>query len=522
MKGHSWLLIGGNSKQKASFSPSTNQSTTYCVALNPDRSKISKPSISNKPINEFVQLKQEIEEFFRRFKKEEIYYNKASTGTLPALLTEYPKLELLIQYEKKISEDIAKKEKEFIKRYDDSEFELRNDESSASSYSHNCTLSYQVNLALSEKYRITPQSWQWQWTITASTLIRDVENSNEDNNAPTYHFVPFNEFSNDFGNETSSIDILAAVVQIKPPKTITTKNGTTTAQEIVLINEESMPTILTLWGQFVTNEEEKLQAIAQSFTTLIAVRLKVSSFRAHSYRFIAAHNSWSHSSSLPCRSAVTAAVSLSSPPPPLSPSLADRRCLLLVVIDSSRRLNFSVSKSLMMYGSDGAGGLASSTNQLEDIEHFGDVVSLDDKMDSFLSHDGEEGRDLYGTLKPGLTEHKTESSKGFSFGEVGCIRTRNKVTCCHFSSDGKLLASAGHDKKVLKSGCGRRNGGSDAVAVAGCKGRSVTIAAVTANTPVNLNHIAKAAVTGGGNRQNRYVTPLRNGCSRFLKPWPRF
>lgn len=109
----------------------------------------------------------------------------------------------------------------------------------------------------------------------------------------------------------------------------------------------------------------------------------------------------------------------------------------------------SVSKSLMMYGSDGAGGLASSTNQLEDIEHFGDVGSLDDNMDSFLSHDGGEGRDLYGTLKPGLTEHKTESSKGFSFGEVGCIRTRNKVTCCHFSSDGKLLASAGHDKKVV-------------------------------------------------------------------------
>lgn len=40
---------------------------------------------------------------------------------------------------------------------------------------------------------------------------------------------------------------------------------------------------------------------------------------------------------------------------------------------------------------------------------------------------------------------------GFSFGEVGCIRTRNKVTCCHFSSDGKLLASAGHDKKVTRN-----------------------------------------------------------------------
>lgn len=135
---------------------------------------------------------------------------------------------------------------------------------------------------LQEKYRITPQSWQWQWTITASTLIRDVENNNEDNNAPTYHFVPFNEFSDHLGNETSSIDILAAVVQIKPPKTITTENGTTTAQEIVLINEELMPIVLTLWGQFVTNEGEILQAIAQSFPTLIAVRLKVSSFRGQS------------------------------------------------------------------------------------------------------------------------------------------------------------------------------------------------------------------------------------------------
>ncbi|CAL5339281.1 unnamed protein product [Camellia sinensis] len=51
------------------------------------------------------------------------------------------------------------------------------------------------------------------------------------------------------------------------------------------------------------------------------------------------------------------------------------------------------------------------SSALEDIEHFGDVGSLDDNMDSFLSHDGGEGRDLYGTLKPGLTEHKTESSK---------------------------------------------------------------------------------------------------------------
>lgn len=101
----------------------------------------------------------------------------------------------------------------------------------------------------------------------------------------------------------------------------------------------------------------------------------------------------------------------------------------------------SVSKSMMIYGTEGAGGIASSTNQLDDLENFGDV-------ESFLSHDGGDGN-LYSSIKQSLPEPKAESSKGFSFGEVGCIRTRNKVTCCHFSSDGKLLASAGHDKKAF-------------------------------------------------------------------------
>ncbi|TYJ42758.1 hypothetical protein E1A91_A03G109200v1 [Gossypium mustelinum] len=121
----------------------------------------------------------------------------------------------------------------------------------------------------------------------------------------------------------------------------------------------------------------------------------------------------------------------------------------------------SVSKNLMMYGSDGTAGIASSTNQLEDMEHFGDVGSLDDNVESFLSHDDGDGGNLFGTLKRNPSEHTTETSKSFGFNEVGSIRKSNgKVTCCHFSSDGKLLASAGHDKKavlwnmeILKTDC---------------------------------------------------------------------
>ncbi|XVE78074.1 hypothetical protein DITRI_Ditri13aG0114900 [Diplodiscus trichospermus] len=106
----------------------------------------------------------------------------------------------------------------------------------------------------------------------------------------------------------------------------------------------------------------------------------------------------------------------------------------------------NVSKS-MIYGSDATAGLTSSSNLLEDIEKFD---PLDENMETLLSQDGSDGRDIYGNIKASPTENQKESAKGFTFSEVGCIQPGNNiVTCCHFSSDGKLLASAGHDKKVV-------------------------------------------------------------------------
>ncbi|XP_020112920.1 transcriptional corepressor LEUNIG_HOMOLOG isoform X2 [Ananas comosus] len=108
----------------------------------------------------------------------------------------------------------------------------------------------------------------------------------------------------------------------------------------------------------------------------------------------------------------------------------------------------SMPKSLMIYGADGT-GLASSSNQMDDLEHFGDVGSLDDNVESFLSHD-DDARDIFAALKRSPAEHNPGPSKGFTFSEVGSNRTsNNKVLCCHFSSDGKLLAFAGHEKKAV-------------------------------------------------------------------------
>ncbi|MBA0597378.1 hypothetical protein Gorai_007185 [Gossypium raimondii] len=105
----------------------------------------------------------------------------------------------------------------------------------------------------------------------------------------------------------------------------------------------------------------------------------------------------------------------------------------------------SSSKPLMMFGADGAGTLTSPSNQLwddkdlelqADMDRFVEDGSLDDNVESFLSHDDTDPRDAVGRC--------------VTFMELNSVRaSSSKVTCCHFSSDGKLLASGGHDKKAV-------------------------------------------------------------------------
>ncbi|VAI40840.1 unnamed protein product [Triticum turgidum subsp. durum] len=102
-------------------------------------------------------------------------------------------------------------------------------------------------------------------------------------------------------------------------------------------------------------------------------------------------------------------------------------------------------KSSMACGADGTSGFASSSNQMDNLDSF---VDFDDNVDSFLSNDDGDGRDIFAALKKGPSEQ--ESLKSLSLSEVANNRaSNNKVVCCHFSTDGKLLASAGHEKKVF-------------------------------------------------------------------------
>ncbi|GMH04614.1 hypothetical protein Nepgr_006454 [Nepenthes gracilis] len=104
--------------------------------------------------------------------------------------------------------------------------------------------------------------------------------------------------------------------------------------------------------------------------------------------------------------------------------------------------NGGSSKPSLMFGSDSVGTLTSANNQLADMGRFVDDPTLDDNVESFLSHEEEDPRE---TMGRGM-----DVGKGFSFKDIALIQASiSKVNCCHFSSDGKLLATGGHDKKVV-------------------------------------------------------------------------
>uniref|UniRef100_A0A0E0BXZ7 LisH domain-containing protein n=2 Tax=Oryza meridionalis TaxID=40149 RepID=A0A0E0BXZ7_9ORYZ len=142
------------------------------------------------------------------------------------------------------------------------------------------------------------------------------------------------------------------------------------------------------------------------------------------------------SSSGPANSSGTGntAVPSSEPSTPSSQSPGD------TISMPSLHHNASLSKALVVYGTSTAGTMGSPSNQLADMDRFVEDGCLEDHVDSFLSHDDADRRD----------GSRMESTKGFIFREVSSVQaSTNKVVCCHFSSDGKLLATGGHDKKVV-------------------------------------------------------------------------
>ncbi|THU64949.1 hypothetical protein C4D60_Mb01t31900 [Musa balbisiana] len=145
------------------------------------------------------------------------------------------------------------------------------------------------------------------------------------------------------------------------------------------------------------------------------------------------------SSSGPANSTGTA--NTTGPSPSSAPSTPSTHTPGDMISMTQLQHNGGSSKPMIMFG-DATGALTSSANQLADMDRFVEDASLDDNVESFLSHDDTDPRDVVG--------HSIVATKGFPFTEIKSARaSTNKVVCCHFSSDGKLLATGGHDKKAV-------------------------------------------------------------------------
>ncbi|KAK7246483.1 hypothetical protein RIF29_41351 [Crotalaria pallida] len=76
-----------------------------------------------------------------------------------------------------------------------------------------------------------------------------------------------------------------------------------------------------------------------------------------------------------------------------------------------------------------------------------------ENVESFLSLENEHADHRiapFSNLIRNSTSYHKNDNRGFSFEQIGCFsKSKSKVLSCHFSSDGKILASVGHEKKVF-------------------------------------------------------------------------
>ncbi|CAL0300903.1 unnamed protein product [Lupinus luteus] len=95
----------------------------------------------------------------------------------------------------------------------------------------------------------------------------------------------------------------------------------------------------------------------------------------------------------------------------------------------------------------------SNNKDKQDCAGAADGKSVDENVESFLSLENDHADNRiapFSNLKRISSSYSRNENKGFSFEEVGCLHSsKSKVLSSHFSSDGKILASAGHEKKVF-------------------------------------------------------------------------
>ncbi|KAK1583377.1 hypothetical protein Q3G72_023210 [Acer saccharum] len=91
----------------------------------------------------------------------------------------------------------------------------------------------------------------------------------------TFKFVPFANLDTHKDGATQ-VDIIAIAIDMQPAHQIRTKQGPSTIQELIVINKELKPMVLTMWNQFVDNEAAHIFQLIKTRPIILAAHLKSS------------------------------------------------------------------------------------------------------------------------------------------------------------------------------------------------------------------------------------------------------
>ncbi|CAA0810728.1 Unknown protein [Striga hermonthica] len=123
-----------------------------------------------------------------------------------------------------------------------------------------------------DKYRVGP--YDFSWTINNNTLIQPC-----DDVVPThlYCHMDTERFANlhRYGDSENLQNVLGVVIHAFEPKE---RGFDSVMRDIVIVNTENMPMILTLWNEFATTEGQQLATGINAGNVIIAMRVRVTTF----------------------------------------------------------------------------------------------------------------------------------------------------------------------------------------------------------------------------------------------------
>ncbi|XP_060972585.1 replication protein A 70 kDa DNA-binding subunit B-like [Cannabis sativa] len=95
-------------------------------------------------------------------------------------------------------------------------------------------------------------------------------------NLPKKDFtVPLSNIQQYIDLPSKEINLIAAVIDIRPKRQIHNRHGEATIQELVLVDNEFNIATLTMWNNFVDNECAAISNIIHKKPIMIGTRLKV-------------------------------------------------------------------------------------------------------------------------------------------------------------------------------------------------------------------------------------------------------